>query len=82
MRIWFYARPHRRGTFMVFCLAALASGITCTPQQSRAAGPQFDAPFLDFQKQNAEQWAAEDQQIDQKLAALQKRKPSRAISSS
>ncbi len=72
MRIGSYARSHRRGTVAVLCafLATTVSGITCTAQQARAKGPQFDAPFLDFQKRNAEQWAAEDQQIDQKLAAL------------
>ena len=34
---------------------------------------QFDAPFLASQARYADQWAKEDQDIDQKLAALQKR---------
>ncbi len=72
MRIGSHARSHRRGTFAVLCafLATAVSVITCTAQQAQAKGPQFDAPFLDFQKRNAEQWAVEDQEIDQQLAAL------------
>ena len=75
MRIESYARSHRRSTFAVFCalLATSVAGITCTAQQAQAKGPQFDAPFLDHQKMNAEQWAAEGQQIDQKLATLRER---------
>ena len=75
MRITSYARRHRRGTFEVFCvfLATAVSGITCTAELAQAKGPQFDAPFLDHQKKNAERWAVEDQQIDQKLAALRDR---------
>ena len=75
MRITSYARRHRRGTFEVFCvfLVTAVSGITCTAELAQAKGPQFDAPFLDHQKKNAERWAVEDQQIDQKLAALRDR---------
>ncbi len=70
MRIGSCARSHRRGTFAVLCAFLPTSGITCTAQQAQAKGPQFDAPFLDHRQRNVEQWAAEDQQIDQKLAAL------------
>jgi arylsulfatase len=38
-----------------------------------AAAIQNDAPFLDFQKKNQEKWAAEDKEIDEKLAALRKK---------
>jgi len=34
---------------------------------------QFDAPYYDLQKQNKDKWAAEDKQIDAKLAELEKR---------
>ena len=60
-----------------FCSVALASvmlsGITCIPQQARAEGPQFDAPYYDLREKNTDKWATEDKQIDAKLAALQER---------
>lgn len=34
---------------------------------------QFDAPFYDFAKKNEAVWAKEDQQINAKLAALEKK---------
>ncbi|MEE8538990.1 MAG: sulfatase-like hydrolase/transferase, partial [Woeseiaceae bacterium] len=34
---------------------------------------QPDAPFMQSQKKNKQKWAAEDKQIDQKLAALRKK---------
>ena len=34
---------------------------------------QFDAPYYDLQKKNQDKWAAEDKQIDAKLAALKKK---------
>ncbi len=34
---------------------------------------QFDAPFLEYQKKNAQEWAAQDKQINEKLAALEKK---------
>ena len=54
-------------------LATAVSGITCTQQEALAAGPQFDAPFQVAQKVNADAWAAEDLQIDEKLGALRER---------
>ncbi len=60
-----------------FCSVALASvmlsGITCTPQQARAEGPQFDAEFLARKNQFGEQWAAQDKQVRQKLATLEEK---------
>ena len=48
-----------------FCSVALASvmlsGITCTPQQARAEGPQFDAEYLARKNQFGEQWASRGQ---------------------
>ncbi|KPJ91687.1 MAG: hypothetical protein AMJ53_11045, partial [Gammaproteobacteria bacterium SG8_11] len=34
---------------------------------------QFDAPYYDLQEKNKDKWAAEDQQINAKLAALEKK---------
>ena len=34
---------------------------------------QFDAPYYDLQKKNKDAWAAEDKQINAKLAALEER---------
>jgi len=34
---------------------------------------QFDAPYLALEKRNKVTWAAEDKQIDAKLAALEKK---------
>jgi arylsulfatase len=34
---------------------------------------QFDAPYYDFAKKNEDRWAAEDNEINKKLAALQKK---------
>ncbi len=60
-----------------FCSVALASvmlsGITCTPQQARAEGPQFDAEYLARKNQFGEQWAAQDKQVRQKLATLEEK---------
>ncbi len=41
------------------------------PLASHAIQP--DAPFMKSQKKNKQKWAAEDKQIDQKLAALRKK---------
>ncbi len=38
-----------------------------------AQAQQADGPHLGFKKQNADAWAKQDQQIDQKLAALEKK---------
>ena len=34
---------------------------------------QFDAPYYVLQEKNKDKWAAEDEQIDAKLAALEKK---------
>lgn len=34
---------------------------------------QFDAPYYDYQKKNKAKWAAQDKQINSKLAALEKK---------
>ena len=38
-----------------------------------AYAAQFDAPFIALEKRNKDKWAAEDKQINEKLAALEKR---------
>ena len=38
-----------------------------------AQAQQADGPHVAFKKQNAAAWAKQDQQIDQKLAALEKK---------
>ncbi len=37
------------------------------------AAAQFDAPYYDLQEKNKDKWAAEDKQINAKLAALEKK---------
>jgi arylsulfatase len=54
-------------------LAISVLGTALTAQQAPAKGPQFDAPFLALQEKNAAKWSGEDQQIEQKLAALRER---------
>ncbi len=60
-----------------FSTVALASvmllGITCIPQQARAEGPQFDAEYLARKNQFEDQWAAQDKQVREKLAALEEK---------
>ena len=70
MRIGSYSRSHRRGTFAALCafLATAGMGITCTPQQASAEGPQFDAEYLAREKQFGAQWASEDKQVRERLA--------------
>ena len=53
---------------LIFSLALLLGGF---PLGALAA--QFDAPYYDLQKKNKDKWAAEDKQIDAKLAALEKK---------
>jgi arylsulfatase len=55
----------------MLCGALVVSALATT--HAEAKGPQFDAPFLELQKTNSAQWSAEDQQIEQKLAALRER---------
>ena len=50
-------------------LLALASTFTALS----ASAIQPDAPHVEHAARNAQAWAAEDQQIDQKLAALEQR---------
>ena len=38
-----------------------------------AQAQQFDAPYYDLQKRSVEKWVQQDRQIDQKLAALEKK---------
>lgn len=59
------------------CSVALAfvllGGLTATPQQAKAEGPRFDAPYYHLQEKNKDKWVSEDKQIDAKLAALEKK---------
>lgn len=51
--------------FATVLLAALAT--------NTALAQQLDAPYLALKKKNTEKWAAEDKQINEKLAALEKK---------
>ena len=47
----------------------MPDSVTNTPKN----GPQFDAPFLKLQQKNKAKWAAEDREINKKLAALERK---------
>ena len=53
--------------------AALAWMVPMVALPTVVSAQQHDAPFYDYQKRNAAKWATEDEQIDQKLEALQNR---------
>jgi hypothetical protein len=38
-----------------------------------AGGPQFDAPYYAYKKRNQEAWAKQDQQVNSRLATLEKK---------
>ena len=52
-------------------ILAIALPIIALPANTNAA--QFDAPFLTYQEKNKDKWAAEDKQINAKLADLEKK---------
>ena len=52
-------------TIWLVVLLLLLSGSVCAHQP--------DAPFLKAQEKNKDKWAKEDQEIDQKLAALKQK---------
>ena len=54
-----------------YLLALIVGFAFILPIASFAA--QFDAPYYDLQEKNKDKWAAEDEQIDDKLAALEKK---------
>ena len=51
----------------------LAAAIFMMAQPIHLQAAQFDAPFNDLAKKNKAKWADEDKQINQKLAALEKK---------
>ncbi len=53
--------------------ALLAACILGVCWAGSAFGQQFDAPYYDLLARNKDKWAAEDEQIDAKLAALRER---------
>ena len=59
----------------LLCLttAVVVSGITCTPQQAQGQEIRHDAEHYVLLTQYAEQWAAEDQELDQELAEIRDR---------
>ena len=61
-------KPKSRQPWLTKCalLLVIAAGFVGT---SFAA--QFDAPYNALQKKNKDKWAAEDKQINTKLAALE-----------
>jgi arylsulfatase len=52
-------------------LVLIVGSMLIFPMASFAA--QFDAPYYDLQEKNKDKWAAEDKQINAKLAALEKK---------
>ena len=62
------------GSRKIYTAATVAVGLAvmvALPEQSQAIQP--DGPFLAHQERNSAKWAAEDQAIDEKLAALEAR---------
>ena len=53
--------------------AALAWMVPMVALPTVVSAQQHDAPYYDYQKRNVAKWAAEDEQIDQKLEALRNR---------
>ena len=51
----------------------LAAAIFMMAQPIHLQAAQFDAPFNELAKKNKAKWADEDKQINQKLAALEKK---------
>ena len=52
-------------------IMAVAIFMIAFPIQIQAA--QLDAPYYDLEKRNRDAWAQQDKQIDDKLAALEKK---------
>ena len=63
-------RISKMGRFAIASTIALGAMVALSGSLSAL---QPDAPFMDFQAKNKSAWAAEDRQIDEKLAALEKR---------
>ncbi len=56
-----------------FSIAALSLAIFMITLPPQLTGAQFDAPYYAFEKRNKTDWAEQDKQIDEKLAALEKK---------
>jgi len=56
----------------LFCFLVFIVGSVLMFPMSSFSG-QFDAPYYDLHKKNKDKWAAEDKQINAKLAALEKK---------
>ena len=57
--------------FAIVAIVAIVAGVGVAGKPASAVEP--DGPFLAFQKRNAAEWAEQDQAVDAKLAALEKR---------
>ncbi len=75
-----FAQPPAPGKAGGAAKAPKAAGMRIRREQIISAvvtaateGPQFDAPFYPLQARSKAKWAAEDTQIDEKLAALRKK---------
>ncbi len=60
-----------RAALSKFSLTFVVLATLCAP----ALAVHTDAPFLNLQESNAEQWVAQDRLIDEKLASLRERLP-------
>ena len=57
----------------VIATATLSAASFFVVQPNVATAQQFDAPYYDLQKRKKAKWAAEDKQIDAKLATLKQK---------
>ena len=57
---------------ILFTMFMVTVGITLIIPLN-AISAQFDAPYYAFEKRNKDNWAKQDQEIEEKLAALEKR---------
>ena len=63
-------RPNSRQPWIGICFLSL---IIVVGLVGTSFAQQFDAPYYDLQEKNKDKWAAEDEQINAKLAALAKK---------
>ena len=62
-----------RGKRLCGCLGGSLWGLLIGAAPISALAYQPDAPFIQYQERNKAAWATQDQSIDQKLAALEKK---------
>jgi arylsulfatase A-like enzyme len=67
----FYKKRNFAVCFLVVVISGFLTGQSFADKKN--SGPQFDAPYLTFEKKNKDKWASEDKQINEKLAALERK---------